>query len=61
MGGDDDKAKGVADKTKGRVKEATGALTGNKNLKEKGRRDQTKGSVKEGLGKVKNKAEDLTS
>jgi len=34
------------DKAVGRVKEAVGALTGNKRLKSAGRVDQAKGSVK---------------
>jgi uncharacterized protein YjbJ (UPF0337 family) len=42
------------------VKEATGELSGDEDLKAEGRRDQTKGSAKKGLGRVKNAAEDLT-
>jgi uncharacterized protein YjbJ (UPF0337 family) len=34
------------DKAIGRVKEAVGALTGNKRMKDEGRVDQAKGSVK---------------
>jgi hypothetical protein len=34
------------DKAKGRVKEAAGALTGDRRLKNRGRVDQAKGSVK---------------
>ena len=40
------------DKTKGRVKEAAGALTGNRRLKNKGRVDQAKGSAKNAVDKV---------
>ena len=36
----------------GRVKEAVGALTGNKRLKDEGRIDQAKGSVKHAVDKV---------
>jgi uncharacterized protein YjbJ (UPF0337 family) len=36
----------------GRVKEAAGALTGNRRLKEEGRVDQAKGSVKQAVDKV---------
>ena len=36
----------------GRVKEALGALTGNKRLKDEGRVDQAKGSVKNAVDKV---------
>ena len=45
------------DKAKGRVKEATGALTGDKRLKNEGRGDQAKGSAKNAVDKV---AETLT-
>jgi uncharacterized protein YjbJ (UPF0337 family) len=40
------------DKAKGRVKEATGALTGNRRLKNEGRADQAKGSAKNAVDKV---------
>ena len=40
------------DKAKGRVKEAAGALTGNKRLKDEGRVDQAKGSAKNAVDKV---------
>jgi uncharacterized protein YjbJ (UPF0337 family) len=40
------------DKAKGRVKEAAGALSGNKRLKSEGRADQAKGSVKDAADKV---------
>ena len=40
------------DKAVGRVKEALGALTGNKRLKDDGRIDQARGSVKEAVDKV---------
>ena len=46
---------GRADKARGRIKEAAGALSGNKWLKEKGRDDAAKGSVKKGFGKAKRK------
>ncbi len=36
----------------GRVKEAVGALSGNKRLKDEGRVDQAKGSVKNAVDKV---------
>jgi len=41
------------DKAKGRIKEATGALTGNKDLKAEGRADQRSGTFKEKKGKLK--------
>ena len=40
------------DKAVGRVKEALGALTGNKRLKDNGRVDQAKGSVKSAVDNV---------
>jgi uncharacterized protein YjbJ (UPF0337 family) len=40
------------DKANGRVKEAAGALTGDRHLKNKGRVDQTKGSAKNAVDKV---------
>jgi len=40
------------DKAVGRMKEAVGALTGNKRLKHDGRVDQAKGSVKSAVDKV---------
>jgi len=49
----EDRSEGAADKVKGRLKEATGAVTGDKNLKAEGRSDQRKGTVKEKKGKLK--------
>lgn len=40
------------DKAKGRVKEAAGALTGDRRLKNEGRVDQAKGSAKNAVDKV---------
>jgi uncharacterized protein YjbJ (UPF0337 family) len=40
------------DKAKGRVKEAAGALSGDKGLKNEGRADQAKGSAKKTVDKV---------
>jgi uncharacterized protein YjbJ (UPF0337 family) len=40
------------DKAKGRVKEAAGALTGNRRLKNEGRADHAKGSAKNAVNKV---------
>lgn len=49
---------GDVDKAKGRVKEATGTLTGDQSLKNEGRVDRASGGVKEGVGKVADKAKD---
>jgi uncharacterized protein YjbJ (UPF0337 family) len=40
------------DKAKGRVKEAAGALSGDRRLKNEGRVDQAKGSAKKAVDKV---------
>ena len=42
-------ASGKSDKAKGRVKEAAGALTGNRKLKRKGLVDQAIGNIKQML------------
>lgn len=36
----------LADKSKGKIKQAVGGLTGNKKLKREGRRDEIKGRAK---------------
>jgi len=40
------------DKAKGRVKEAAGALTGDRHLKNEGRVDQAEGSAKKAVDRV---------
>ena len=52
-----DKNEGTVDKAKGRLKEATGSLTGNQDRKAEGRADQDKGTLK----KKKGAAKDLLS
>jgi uncharacterized protein YjbJ (UPF0337 family) len=52
---------GTTDKIKGRVKEAVGALTNDKNLKNEGKADQASGAVKDGIEKVIDKAKGLVS
>jgi uncharacterized protein YjbJ (UPF0337 family) len=47
------------DQVKGKVKQAVGDLTDNKELKKEGKADETTGEVKESLESVKDKAEDL--
>jgi uncharacterized protein YjbJ (UPF0337 family) len=49
---------GEGDKTKGRVKQAAGDLTGDKDLERSGERDEKSGKAKEGLDKAKQKAQD---
>jgi uncharacterized protein YjbJ (UPF0337 family) len=47
---------GTSDKAKGRVKEAAGALAGDRRLKSEGKLDQAAGSVKNAIDKVADKA-----
>ena len=46
------------DEIKGRIKEAAGALTDNKDLKREGKTDRAAANVKDGLDKVRDKIED---
>jgi uncharacterized protein YjbJ (UPF0337 family) len=46
----EDRAEGMADRAKGRVKDAGGALTGDRELQGEGRADQAKGTLKEKKG-----------
>jgi uncharacterized protein YjbJ (UPF0337 family) len=46
------------DQAKGRVKEAVGSLTDDKDLKREGRSDRLAGEAKEKLGHAKDKVED---
>ena len=48
-----DKAKNTAQRAKGKVKEAAGAITGNDELRSKGKVDQKKGDLKQAGEKVK--------
>ena len=47
------------DQAKGRIKQAAGDLTGNKDLKKQGRADEAAGKTKEFIEDTKDKAEDL--
>jgi uncharacterized protein YjbJ (UPF0337 family) len=49
----EDKNEGAMDRVKGRMKEAGGALTGDKSKKREGRSDQRKGRAKEKKGDLK--------
>jgi len=48
---------GTTDKAKGRVKEATGVLTGDDKLRREGKVDQAAGKAKGAAGKMKDAAE----
>ncbi len=50
---------GSADDAKGRVKEATGTLTGDDELKNEGKVDQASGTVKDKVGDASDKAKDV--
>ena len=52
-GGRRDKDEGAMDRAKGQMKEAAGALTGDKDTKSKGRADQRRGKMKEKKGNLK--------
>ena len=49
---------GKIEKSKGKVKEAVGSLTGNKELESEGKIDRRAGEAKEKIGRVKNKVEE---
>ena len=46
----EDRVEGAVDKAKGRLKDAGGAVTGDRSLQAEGRSDQVKGTVKEKKG-----------
>jgi uncharacterized protein YjbJ (UPF0337 family) len=48
-----------ADDAKGRVKEAAGDLTGDKDLKREGKVDQASGKAKNGIEKLTDKVKDV--
>jgi uncharacterized protein YjbJ (UPF0337 family) len=52
-----DKAKHTAQQAKGKLKEAAGEATGNKDLRAKGKADQTKANLKQAGEKVKDAME----
>jgi uncharacterized protein YjbJ (UPF0337 family) len=52
---------GKSDELKGRVKEAAGALTGDKKLKAEGKADQAVGKIKQNVEKVIDKVKDALS
>ena len=54
-------ASGKSDELKGRVKEAAGALTGDKRLKREGKADQAVGKIKQAVEKVVDKVKDALS
>jgi uncharacterized protein YjbJ (UPF0337 family) len=53
-----DKAKNSAQRAKGKLKEAAGDVSGNKDLRAKGKTDQTKANLKQAGEKVKDAVKD---
>ncbi|MEO8430716.1 MAG: CsbD family protein [Acidobacteriota bacterium] len=53
-----DEIEGRKDNIKGRIKEAAGTLTGNKDLESEGADDRAGGALQEGLGKARRKVGD---
>jgi uncharacterized protein YjbJ (UPF0337 family) len=49
---------GTADEAKGRIKEAAGDLTGDKDLKREGKVDRAEGGVKDAADKAGDKVKD---
>jgi uncharacterized protein YjbJ (UPF0337 family) len=49
---------GTADRTKGKLKEAAGDLTGDRDLKNEGKVDRASGSVKDKVGDAADKVKD---
>lgn len=49
---------GNSDQAKGRIKQAAGDLTDNKDLEREGERDETAGKAKEFIGDAKEKLDD---
>ena len=51
--------RGKVEKLKGREKEATGTLTGNRKLEREGSRQRAKGAAQESVGKARRKVGEL--
>lgn len=50
---------GTVDETKGRLKQAAGDLSGDKDLKNEGKVDEASGRTKDAVGDVADKAQDI--
>jgi uncharacterized protein YjbJ (UPF0337 family) len=59
--GADDKAKNLAEKAAGAVKETAGKVTGNESMELEGKADQAKADVKQSGEKLKDSLRDATS
>ena len=51
-----DEREGKSENLKGRVKEATGALTGNEDLQDEGAEQRERGELQQDVGKLRRKA-----
>ncbi|MBR7833079.1 CsbD family protein [Actinospica durhamensis] len=56
-----DKAKNVAEKAKGKVKETAGRTTGDRSMQAEGKGEQVKAGLKQAAEKVKDAAKDATA
>jgi uncharacterized protein YjbJ (UPF0337 family) len=54
----EDEAKGVVQNIKGRVKQAAGAVTGNKRVEAEGTAERIGGAAQEAVGKAKRKLQE---
>ncbi len=52
---DKDRAEGLGDQVKGKVKQAVGGLTGDRETQAEGAVDEGKGNVQQGVGDLKDK------
>jgi uncharacterized protein YjbJ (UPF0337 family) len=59
MAGESKRTEGLADRATGRVKEAAGDLTGNRDMQQEGERTLAKGKAKGAVGKVQDKVDDV--
>ena len=54
-----DKTEGKWDQVKGKIKEETGKVVGDRSTEWSGKADQVKGKVKEGMGQLKEDIKDI--
>jgi uncharacterized protein YjbJ (UPF0337 family) len=59
MAGERDRTEGTWDKAKGKIKEAAGDATADRDLEAEGKRDQVKGDAEKAVGHAKDTAESV--
>jgi len=59
MAGERDRTEGTWDKAKGKLKEAAGDVTDDRDLEAEGKRDQVKGDAEKAVGHAKDAAESV--